>query len=564
MPCAWANRAAWTVLDTDFQDGRHFFSTWLDWQRDPQRSRILHYVGIARAAPSLLQFGGGRLSSERPQGWQALIEQCKDLGSGFHRMLMDGARVSLTLCIGDVRTQLSEHVFQADAVFTLAPADKWAAQLLARRCKRGTRLSLRLETVAQADAIQPAHSDAMALLQSVGFEWDEVPADPCTVTGAFNPRWTIPTTRTATPHTVQLPARCAVVGAGIAGASVAHALAVRGWDVTVFDRALAPAGGASGMPVGLAVPHVSVDDNPRARLSRSGTRLLAQHADRFLVRGLDWDPCGVIECRPNGGTLVHASACWIKPARLVQAWLAHPAVHFMANTTIADLQPGNGLWQLKDRKGLDLGQFEVVVLANAIDSAALLKKLPTNAPLGQAMQCTLGHLQAVHGTLSFGGYARHIPGLPGTPVNGHGCFIPHVPGSDGDRWFAGSTFETDAESAADSQAQHALNMAQLQQLLPVNGTDWIHLLSQAPVGQWSSTRCVTHDRLPLVGPVDTGPCTGLWLCTGMGSRGLSFSSLCAELLAARLCGEPLPVESSLSRSLDAGRARRRSSANTGV
>jgi len=37
---------------------------------------------------------------------------------------------------------------------------------------------------------------------------------------------------------------------------------------------------------------------------------------------------------------------------------------------------------------------------------------------------------------------------------------------------------------------------------------------------------------------------------------LSFSALCAELLVARLGAEPLPVEFSLSGSLDANRARR--------
>jgi tRNA 5-methylaminomethyl-2-thiouridine biosynthesis bifunctional protein len=46
----------------------------------------------------------------------------------------------------------------------------------------------------------------------------------------------------------------------------------------------------------------------------------------------------------------------------------------------------------------------------------------------------------------------------------------------------------------------------------------------------------------------------------MGSRGLSFAALCAELLAARLGGEPLPVPTSLARSLEVGRARRKSSA----
>ncbi len=40
---------------------------------------------------------------------------------------------------------------------------------------------------------------------------------------------------------VAQPARCAVVGAGLAGAAVARALALRGWQVTVLDRAAQPA-----------------------------------------------------------------------------------------------------------------------------------------------------------------------------------------------------------------------------------------------------------------------------------------------------------------------------------
>ena len=64
---------------------------------------------------------------------------------------------------------------------------------------------------------------------------------------------------------------------------------------------------------------------------------------------------------------------------------------------------------------------------------------------------------------------------------------------------------------------------------------------------WSQIRCAAPDRLPLVGPI--GPAPGLWACTAMGSRGISLSLLCAELLAARLMGEPLPLEQRLAQAL---------------
>jgi len=539
LPGAWAGRLAWTVLDADFGDGDRFLSIWRAWQQDARRPRMLHYVGVAADAV--------RLCTQA-----SLADVCAHLGPGFHRILLDDGRVSLTLCLGETQAMLGEQTFQADTVFATAPADKWAAQLLARRCKRGTRLCVALS----AHASPETHTTA--LLQAAGFVLDGPAAEPTTLSGSFNPHWELSSTRTPTTHVAPMLARCAVIGAGLAGASVAQALAVRGWQVSVLDQETTPAAGASGLPVGLAVPHVSADDNPRSRLTRSGTRILAQHADHLLARGEDWEPCGVRELHPDGGSVWHPQAFWIKPAALVQAWLNDPGIHFVPHAKVTRMLRVEGVWQLLSGQGEQLGCFEVVVLANAMGCVPLLRTgLHANTQLPRELQDKLTALHAVHGTLSYGTYAEPLPGLPPTPVNGNGCFIPHVPGRDGEQWCAGATFEPDALAAADTQAQHALNMQRLRQLLPMEAFDLPDTLDRGPVAQWTSTRCVTHDRLPLVGPVDTAAGPGLWLCVGMGARGLSLSALCAELLAARLGAEPLPVEFSLSRSLDVNRVRRK-------
>lgn len=552
LPDAWAGRDAWTVLDTDFQDGQRFLNLWRAWLHDPRRPRLLHYVGIAGVVPRV-DVHDSAPDDEGADLARVLGDQLRDRGAGFHRILLGQAQVSLTLCIGDAHATLGEQVFQTDTLLCTAAADKWAAQLLARRCKRGTRFWM--DATPKAGTGTAHHAAVYAVMQAAGFELNAA-TSVNTLSGSFNPRWNIPTSRTPSSHVVQAASRCAVVGAGIAGASVAHALARRGWQVTVFDQEVRPAGGASGLPAGLAVPHVSADDNPRSRLSRSGTRLLMQHADRLLVRGQDWEPSGVLEKRPDGGALWHPQACWIKPAALVQAWLASPEITFVGNTQVAALQRSDELWTLHDPQGLDLGRYAVVVLANAMGCAALLKGSGPGMQVKPDLQDKLKALQAVHGTLSHGTYAEALQGLPQTPVNGHGCFIPHVPGARGAQWFAGSTFEPDTLAASDLRTQHTANMARLSQLLPQQGFDLGETLDRGPTAQWSATRCVTHDRLPLVGPVETASGAGLWLCVGMGARGLSFSALCAELLAARLGAEPLPVESSLSASLDANRARR--------
>ena len=534
------------MLDTEFHDGQRFLNTWQAWTQDPCRPRFLHYVGVA-----LLQ-GFAPVSSESLEAperqllAQELSAQCQGLGPGFHRITLAQGAVSLTLCFGPVDAMLGEHAFQADTLWASAPSDKWAAQLLARRCKRGTRFCLARTPEALLGA--PPHLQLTSVLNGAGFELDETVATSGSLSGRFNPQWQIPSSRNPARQVAPAPARCAVIGAGLAGASVAHALALRGWRVTVLDQESSPAGGASGLPAGLAVPHVSTDDSPRSRLTRSGIRLMAQHAHRLLAKEQDWEQCGVLERRPDGPALWHPQAAWVKPYRLVQAWLAQAGITFVGNTKIAKLRCADSLWWLGDVQGKEIGPFEVVVVANALGCSALLK-------CSDALSDKLSALQSIHGTLSHGTYAETIPDLPATPVNGRGCFIPHVPDAAGEQWCIGSTFEPDALAAADIWTQHASNMKRLQHLIPDVGLEIAETLDRGPVSQWSATRCVTHDRLPLVGPAGTDQCAGLWLCVGMGSRGLSFAALCAELLVARLCAEPLPMEVSLSRSLDANRVR---------
>ena len=73
-------------------------------------------------------------------------------------------------------------------------------------------------------------------------------------------------------------------------------------------------------------------------------------------------------------------------------------------------------------------------------------------------------------------------------------------------------------------------------------------------------RCTTPDHLPLVGPLTDlaggAELPGLWVCTGLGARGATLALLCAELLAARLHDEPLPLDSALARAMATERLAR--------
>jgi tRNA 5-methylaminomethyl-2-thiouridine biosynthesis bifunctional protein len=134
-------------------------------------------------------------------------------------------------------------------------------------------------------------------------------------------------------------------------------------------------------------------------------------------------------------------------------------------------------------------------------------------------------------------------------MNGSGSWIANVPTPLGAHWYAGASYETVPERLHDHAVQHAGNLQRLRALCARSAKAMAAAIAANTIRIWSGTRCVTHDRLPLVGPLDVSPSPSLWICAGMGSRGLSLAALCAELLVAYMHSEPLPLEHSLSKSL---------------
>jgi tRNA 5-methylaminomethyl-2-thiouridine biosynthesis bifunctional protein len=63
---------------------------------------------------------------------------------------------------------------------------------------------------------------------------------------------------------------------------------------------------------------------------------------------------------------------------------------------------------------------------------------------------------------------------------------------------------------------------------------------------WTGFRATVPDRLPIFGSTAT---PGLHVATGLGSRGLLWSPLGAEVLACELEGEPSPLPRDLRGSI---------------
>ena len=534
-------------------------ATWLAWQADPQRPTMLHYVGHISLEDYEQYFSKPSLSTS--DDYQALHKAASDRARGIHRLLLEKGQISLTLCIGDSKAFFADHHLFADTLWVDALHlgwDKWTAKALARLCSRGATLI--------ADLPEGPNT---AWLQEAGFV--QIAATPTSnaLRATFDPPWKLGAKE---PPVAKLrsssSSHCCVVGAGISGSSVAYALARRGWRVTVLDKAAHPAAGASGLPAGLVVPHISADDSPRSRLSRVGARLMLQHAEELLSHGADWAMSGVLEHRfSEGPDRSHTHAGWIKPRALVDAWLAHPCITVRYGADVHHLEHQDTTWSLLDAAGDKLLDADMVVFANAYGARAMLSASEMAPHRAATLPLTLGDLQAVHGTASLGTVPTDVARAWGTlPHNGNGCFISIQQRGDTSFWLAGSSFEPDAEPTAATMGlhriaplseQHTNNLARLHVLLPDVADALAPQFHGGGPDSWSGTRCVTHDRLPLAGSVDAQGRNGLWMQVGMGARGLTFSALGAELIAARICGEPWPVESSLARSMDSQRLRKR-------
>ncbi|WP_353234371.1 FAD-dependent 5-carboxymethylaminomethyl-2-thiouridine(34) oxidoreductase MnmC [Diaphorobacter ruginosibacter] len=610
LPQAWAGQPQWRILETGFGQGLNFLATWKAWRDDPQRPRMLHFISCESRPVS-----GEDLLRAAPQELLPLARelsgQCWGLLPGVHRLAFDEGRVLLTLYIGDAQAMLRQQTPRADSIYLSGPGPRahpelWSTYMLkavARCCRRGTRLASR-------HGEQAVRED----LAQCGFETasgTDSPADHGVLHAVFNPKWEPRPVREAVPDvSIGEPGTCLVIGAGLAGSACAASLARRGWQVTVVD-AKGPAAGASGLPAGVFAPHVSPDDSLLSRLSRAGVRSTMQVL-QGMPRDAEWSGCGVLEHRVDGtpgipdawrqpahpgadwsqpataeqrarnGVPLDAIACWhpragwVKPPSLVRHQLSHGHIRVMPDARVARLVRGAAdgparqtAWQALDGNGAMLAQADMVIVTAGFDSQALLENR--------------WQFQALRGQISWG-YSRQSPPTtpwPREPVNGHGNLVPRFPIGSGPEpepgWVIGSTFERNITELppgpADVATAHASNFKKLGALAPAlaasleTGFEQARMraaqgimgeqgdgAADAPaVRTWGAVRCASHDRLPIVGPVDHQALPGLWVCTAMGSRGLTLSALCAELLAARLHHEPLPTEAAIAQHLGSER-----------
>jgi len=463
---------------------------------------------------------------------------------GYHLVPLCDGRLTLHLHYGDAPDILSSLDFRADAWFLdgFAPVRNprmWQPDVLAEIG--------RLTAAGGTLASFTAAGEVRRGLQAAGFTVDRV-------AGYGRKRQMIRGRRhgaAAVPGKV--PDRVAVIGGGIAGASVAAGLRRRGVAPLIFERGEVFGEGASGNRMALQSPRLTLDHNAMSRLSASCLSLASRLSDaagasvgsgvaaldsparmaerHAIFRTQRWPtdllqpllaahlPAGSPE---NESGLFYARGRAIRPDRLIKDLVGDLPVRH--GVTVTGLTPAEDAVRLHVEDGSNLC-VDAVVLASGADLQTLLADTGMVPPLGMSwgqvshLPATADPLSAQLATgVSFGGYLT--PSMDG--FHDLGATFRHDP--------------FDRDDAAALAAGHAHNLG----LLPSSWQDRLAAVDQGGFGARVGRRASLPDRRPLAGPV-TGTIPGVWVLGGLGARGFTLAPLLGEMLAADILGRPVPL-----------------------
>jgi len=260
-------------------------------------------------------------------------------------------------------------------------------------------------------------------------------------------------------------------------------------------------------------------------------------ASQLLEEGVDWQPSGVMSRKYGEPEQWHADAGWIKPAALVKTCLSQANITWRGNCEVKRLAREGELWTLLGSDEQVIAHADMVVVAASNQSAELLNTIPAMPKL---------NFQAVRGQVTHGDLNQLQAST--YPINGGGSYI-----ETDTEWLMGATYDRDNLSLDPSIRDQVDNFERLENLVPDIARRLKPTFERSLVKNWVGVRCATTDRLPVVGELTQG----LWVCTAMASRGLTFAPLCAELLAAQCQGEELPLKPRLVRALSVQRYARK-------
>ena len=595
LPGRWRGRERFVILAAGSIGARAFLAAWKLWREDPNRCERLHVIALGSRWPTAADLAAMALGDAADEWLRQWPAAWPPLTANLHRLAFEGGRVQLLLNAADASTGLRAIVASVDSFLV---AEVGEARCVLSETPRAAKALARLAAPSATVAACRLDAAAWKGLQAAGFR---VGARSSSAAGGITFACHEPHFAPKRPigrHAASPPAdkRVLIIGAGLAGCAAAWALAEQGWHSTVLERHSSIAAEASGNPAGLFHGIVNGQDGTHARFNRAAAleaqravaTALADHRLRGAVRGLlqlvdaaqtvpemrsllerlhlpssyvratDVDEASAVAglsltrpawFYPGGG--------WVEPRGLVRSFLerAGSAVDVRCGVEVVALRCDGSRWHVLAADGRVLDTAYTVVFANAGDALRLS---------GGAWP-----VERVRGQLSMLSAAEAADiALPDVPIAGSGYLLPEV----GGQLVFGATTASGDDDPTVRLHDHEQNLAQLARLAPSVAAGVA--IDPARLQGRTGWRWTSRDRLPLIGPVPrTGGAlsiatdsavrldqprfipreTGLFMFTALGSRGITWCALGAQVLASSITGAPSPVEASLLDAVDPAR-----------
>jgi len=531
MPAVWQGRSHFTVGELGFGTGLNIIALIDMWRQHRPADARLHVFSV-EGFPLTREEAARALAAwpDVADTAEALLAQWPSHRPGFHRIDLDAWGVTIDLAIGEVEWALAEWQGQADAWFLdgFSPAlnpGMWTEEIMAAVAARSAP-GCHLATFTVAGAVRRA-------LAANGFTVSKMP-------GHGRKRERLEARMEGSPAPAAPPS-VAIIGAGIAGASLVRAARAAGLSPRLVEAQHAGSG-ASGFPAALVTPRLDAGDAfisglYAQALERAG-QLYSKVSGAIISRGViqleqaardatRFDKIAAQSLWPDGamsrlgreqagdrlGEPVAAGALWmaqafaLSPATAITDWLADtPVIKARAERIVRAGQQ----WQVLDGEGAEITRADHVVVAAGWGTSTLIPDVALAPVAGQA-DWTVEDPAPAEVAVAWGGYS--VP-------TGSGMLF-------------GATHDRGVTAPEPGQEAFERNRQTLCATLPRR---W-ERHAGAPVHRRTAVRATTPDRLPYCGQI----APGLHILSGLGSRGFCAAPLLAEHLVAVIAGLPSPL-----------------------
>ncbi len=379
-----------------------------------------------------------------------------------------------------------------------------------------------------------------------------------------------------------------IIGAGIAGCTTAATLAKRGYKVTLVDRYSKPAQGASGNKQAVVYPKLSIQRDPLPLINLKAMLYAAAFYQPFWKLGLG-QQCGVILLAESDNdsqvftkliksfsdlpsfvqilthheiekitniqtqtqrALYFPTLGWLSPVGVCEALLSHDNITYVqADVHQIEQEPDSKAWFLIDQRNELILKSERLVIANSHDCERF-------------EQTNFFGLKKLRGQVSDYPPSSASENLA-TVICGDGYITPAHNGFHS----IGATYNLRVDSLELRTKDHQANIDQIKRTDSAIGQALKVVDAEKLTGR-ANFRCTTRDYLPIAGPVPKAKemiesfaflrkdarqrssqlgsyYSNLYVNCGMGSRGLGYAPITAELIADEITHSLPAIERNL-------------------